>query len=98
MPPDQPTDAGKDRETAEAIAKEFGDACLERECGDAIAHALAAAREEGRREEQELLEDAVMYLESARRMLADTDISGTPWFDGLTRTITALRGREEPSR
>ena len=59
----------------------------------------SAARQEGARQERQLLDDARMYLESARRMLADTDINGTPWWDGLTRMIAAIRSgepREEP--
>ena len=68
-----------------------------RSVGAEIGHVngYSEGREEGRREERELLKDALMYLGSARRMLADTDINDTPWFDGLTRTITAIRSREE---
>ena len=87
MPPDQPTDAGKDRETAEAIAKEFGDACLERECGDAIAHAIAAARRD---------ECVKVYEESAGVARRRECVEVADILDSAAR-IDRARG-EEPSR
>jgi len=131
MPPDQPTDAGKDRETATAqredIEERMGmsglshqqivEALAARVSGDYYGShvyllassqksvvewlllALAAARREGQAQERQLLKDALMYLGSARQMLADTDMPGTPWWDGLTKMIAAIRAcGEEPSR
>ena len=129
--PDQPTDAGKDRETATAqredIEERMGmsglshqqivEALAARVSGDYYGShvyllassqksvvewlllALAAARREGQAQERQLLKDALMYLGSARQMLADTDMPGTPWWDGLTKMIAAIRAcGEEPSR
>jgi len=105
MPPDQPTDAGKDRETIKRILREryedlaFSPGDAYTRVVDAIAQALAAARREGQAQERQLLKDALMYLGSARQMLADTDMPGTPWWDGLTKMIAAIRAcGEEPSR
>ena len=95
MPIDQPTDAGKDRETATGIVGNVSDYLLGDTAGvlaNTIFLALQRARREGRAQERE----------ACAKVAETCPPKNDPWWqseDGVDRWIAAaIRAREEPSR